>query len=219
MTILRSLRLLTANSLLPCGLIVAAGCSGGPSRVMPPSIDADDAADDAMNLYDKDGDGSIAGSELEAAPALNAAMATLDENKDGRVQSDEIATRIESWSADGGGGLTAFTGVVTLDGRPIDGATVTYDPEPFLGNEVKTAVGVTSALGMMSPTIPKDQRPEPDWPPGIQTGLFRVRISKEVGGAESIPSRYNAETTLGQEVSADDPAISGNRVKYALTTK
>jgi hypothetical protein len=218
-TVPRSHRILNASRLLTCGLILTGGCSGGPSRVTPPDIDADDAAAEAMTLYDKDRDGSIAGSELEGAPALQAAMTTLDVNKDGRVQPDEIATRIESWSAGGGGGLTAFTGIVTLDGRPIEGATVTYDPEPFLGDEVKTAVGVTSALGMMSPTIPKDERPEPDWPAGIQTGLFSVRISKEVGGVESIPSKYNAETTLGQEVSADDPAISENRVKYALTTK
>ncbi len=50
------------------GLLAAlAGCSGGPSRVQPPSISPSGAASEAMTAYDKDSDGFIAGAELDAA--------------------------------------------------------------------------------------------------------------------------------------------------------
>jgi hypothetical protein len=56
-------------------------------------------------------------------------------------------------------------------------------------------------------------------PPGLQLGLYRIRISKLVNGAETIPAKFNADTTVGQQVSPDDPAIAGQRVRFALTTK
>src|SRR5688500_9351038 len=96
--------------------IAALGCSSGPSRIQPPSIDADDAASQAMELYDKDGDGAIAAAELDAAPGLKAAMATLDTSKDGSVQEEEITARIESWQASGVG-IVSLNCTVTMDGR------------------------------------------------------------------------------------------------------
>src|SRR5689334_21833866 len=82
-------------------LAALAGCSGGPSRIQPPSISASGAASEAMTAYDKDGDGFIAGAELDAAPALKAAMATLDVDIDGKVTEDEISQRIEAWQETG----------------------------------------------------------------------------------------------------------------------
>jgi hypothetical protein len=199
-------------------LAAALGCSSGPSRVTPPSIDADDAASAAMELYDKDSDGAINAAELEAAPGLKAAMATLDANKDGSVQEEEIAARIEAWQTTGVG-ITLATTRVTMDGRPLVGATVTYEPEPFLGDAMKTASGITSDLGSTEVIIPKEDRPGADWPPGVQYGLFKVRISKEVNGSETIPAKYNKETILGQQISNDDPAVSSQNIKFELTTK
>jgi hypothetical protein len=199
-------------------LLTALGCNAGPSRVTPPSIDEDEAASQAMELYDKDGDGSIAAAELDAAPSLKASMATLDKNKDGSVQEDEIVARIEAWQSSGVG-ITLATTRVTMDGRPLVGATVTYEPEPFLGDALKTATGVTSDLGATEVIIPKEDRPGADWPPGIQYGLFKVRISKKSNGSETIPAKYNTETILGQQISNDDPAVSSQNIKFELTSK
>jgi hypothetical protein len=56
-------------------------------------------------------------------------------------------------------------------------------------------------------------------PSGAHFGLYKVRISKIVNGKESIPSRYNSETILGQEISYDDPALKKLGIVYALTSK
>ncbi|MBL9161476.1 MAG: hypothetical protein JNL18_01910 [Planctomycetaceae bacterium] len=200
------------------GLMVAlAGCSGGPSRVQPPSISPSGAASEAMTAYDKDSDGFIAGPELDAAPGLKAAMATLDLDKDGKVSEDEISQRIEAWQATGLG-IMSITCRVTMDGKPVDGATVTFEPETFLGENVKAGEGTTSG-GMASIRIPKENRPSADYPPGMQFGLFKVKVSKQANGKETIPAKYNTETTLGQQVSSDDPAIMSQLIKFDLTSK
>lgn len=199
-------------------LVAAIGCSSGPSRIEPPSISASGAASEAMETYDKDGDGAIAGAELDAAASLKASMATLDTNKDGKVQEEEIVARIESWQ-ETGGGSTLIPSRVTMDGKPVVGATVTFEPEAFLGDEMRTAVGETLSQGTTEVSIPKAERGSPDWPPGIQLGFFKVRISKQVNGAESIPAKYNTETTLGQQISGDDPAIKSQLIKFDLTSK
>lgn len=206
------------TSLLGASLLAAmAGCSGGPSRVTAPSISASGAASDAMTEYDKDGDGFIAGPELDAAASLKSAMTTLDLDKDGKVSEEEIQKRIEAWQSKSAG-LTSVLCSVTLDGRPVDGATVTFEPEAFLGGEVKTAVGETAG-GSASPSIPKAERPVADWPPGIQFGFFKVRVSKQVDGKETIPAKYNSETTLGAQVATDDASFLKQNYKFELKSK
>jgi hypothetical protein len=39
--------------------------------------------------------------------------------------------------------------------------------------------------------------------PGVYLGLYRVKVSKQVGGRETIPARYNSQTELGCEVATD----------------
>jgi hypothetical protein len=201
---------------LACGLS-AAGCSSGPSRVRPPSINASGAASEAMELYDKDGDGFIAGSELDAVPGVKAAMETIDADKDGKATEEEIAARIEAWQASKIG-VMAVKANFTLDGRPLSGAQITFEPESFLGQDIKAATGEASG-GVAMVSIPKEQRPAKDTPPGLQLGLYRVRVSKKANGQETIPAKYNTETTLGQQVAPDDPAVAGQKMRFELTTK
>lgn len=198
-------------------LAAALGCSSGPSRVQPPSIDADDAASAAMELYDKDGDGAIAGSELDAASGIKSAMTTIDGDKDGKVTAEEIAARVEAWQATSFG-VMSMQCSFTMDGKPLDGAAITFDPEPFLGDEILAAVDVTSPGGICQPSIPKDKRPSKDMPAGFQLGLYRVRVSKKVDGNETIPAKYNTETILGQQIAIDDPAVISQKVRFELTS-
>jgi hypothetical protein len=172
----------------------------------------------ALELYDTDGDGKVAGGELEKAPGLKAALPRLDTNKDGGVSADEVAARIEMWQATKIG-LTSFLFKATLDGAPLTEATVTFVPETFLGDEIKAGTSTTDFAGVGAATIPKDQRPQPTTPPGMQLGMYRVKISKLVNGKETIPRKYNEETILGQEVANDVTEIANNRVVYALTSK
>ncbi len=196
----------------------AAGCSNQPARVRPPDISASQAGASAMQEYDTNSDGQVAGDELEHAPSLKAALATLDQNGDGAVTADEVAARVEAWQHSGKG-LTTIRCLVLLDGQPLEGAQVTFEPESFLGDEVQTAVGVSNRFGKVSPVIPKDQRPSPETPPGLALGLYKVRISKMVGGREQIPSQYNTATIFGQQVAFDDPAMLNNRVVFELSNK
>jgi hypothetical protein len=171
-----------------------------------------------MELYDKDGDGSIAAAEFDAVPGIKAAMATIDTSKDGSAQEEEIVARINAWQ-NTRYGIMPLGVIFTLDGRPLDGAMVTFEPESFLGDDIKAGVGETTLSGQVMPAVPEDQRPSEDTPEGLALGLYRVRVSKKVNGQETIPAKYNAETTLGQEVSMDDPAVASQKVQFDLTSK
>lgn len=192
-----------------------AACSRGPARVGQPSISPSGAGSAALAEYDKNGDGVISGDELNAAPALKAALPRLDTNNDGGVSADEIAERVNAWIKMQSG-MTSVRMHFTLDGQPLGGATVTLEPEPFLGDQVKTAIGTTSQFGDVSPSIKPEDRPDPTLPGGAHFGLYKVRVSKLVNGKETIPARYNTQTTLGQEVSYDDPGMKSNNIVFAL---
>lgn len=212
-----SLRFLFNDRLLPllCVAVLLMGCDRGPAPVNQPSMNASDAGSDAVDEYDTNQDGQIAGEELQKAPALLAALPRLDTNSDGGVSADEIASRVKAWQQMGTG-LTSFGFTVTLDGSPLTEATVTFEPESFLGDEIKPASCVTDFFGGGGATIAKEDRPAPTSPPGMHLGLYKVRISKIVGGKETIPAKYNSQTVLGQEVTNE---ITNSRIVYELTSK
>jgi hypothetical protein len=169
------------------------GC-GGLSTIKPPDVNADEAAAAAIEAYDDNGDGFLSEAELKDLPALT--MQSADKDSDGQVSADEIAVRIRLWS-EGETGLMTFYCNVTLDGRTLEGAEVKLDPEPFLGEAVKPASGITRSDGgilKIDPELlPEDQR----MMRGVQPGLYKVRITHP---SAKIPARFNTETTLGQEI-------------------
>jgi hypothetical protein len=212
---------ISQNKTLSFGVLVAgvaavfAGCNFGPSAVRPPAIDPSRAGSEAIVSYDSNHDGVILGGELEHAPAIKAALARLDTNGDGGVSADEVAARVKAWK-DMQSGMTSVRMHLTLDGQPLVGAKVTLQPEAFLGNEIKVATGTTTQFGDVSPTIAPEDRPAPNLPGGAHFGLYKVIVSSVVNGKEIIPTRYNSETTLGQEVSYDDPGMKSNNITFAL---
>jgi hypothetical protein len=181
-------------------------------------MDASRAGRLAIEEYDADGDGVVSGNELEKAPGLRAALPRLDTNSDKAVSAEEVAARIEQWQLMRTG-LMSFSFLVTIDGRPLTEAEVTFEPETFLGEEIKPASCTTNRFGGGGATIAKEDRPSPTYPPGMHLGLYKVRISRIVEGKETIPRKYNADTILGQELAPDVPEIANNRVAYALTTQ
>jgi len=196
-------------------LATIASCNFGPDAVQAPSISPSGAASQAMEMYDADGDELLAGAELDQAPGLKAAIVTVDTDKDGKVSADEIEERIRAWQATQIGVATVLC-LVTMDGQPLTGATVTFEPESFLGEEIQAGSGRTDDSGATSPRIPKEKRPTPDTPGGLQLGFYRVKVSKIVNGKETIPAIYNTETTLGQQIAPDDPALMSQRIRVDL---
>jgi hypothetical protein len=190
MTVVR----VSASAVLGCTLLfAAAGCSRTPAGPAKPKVDAADAARAAMAKYDANGDGKLDAKELKKCPGLLDALKQTDANGDKTLDEAEIAARIEKLFAGGAAIIDAMT-QVTLNGKPLEGATVTYEPEEFLGSAIKPGSGTTDAHGQAVPA-----GADPKFP-GLNPGIYRVKISKEVGGKESIPKRYNVESELGKEI-------------------
>ena len=188
---------LKALGVVVAGLAFLAGwgCSGRPARVHPPSIDASDASVAAMEQYDTNKDGKVAGDELLKAPSLRDAIARLDGNKDGNkdggVSADEVTAMIEEWQ-EMKIGLMSLSCRVNYRGRPLPGATVVFEPEKFLGENIKACQGTTDRTGMVSLTIPDAELP------GVAPGLYLVKITSTQA---KLPAAYNEQTVLGLEVS------------------
>lgn len=145
-----------------------------------------------MQEYDANKDGKVSGEELRMAPSLSAAIRNLDQNGDKAVTAQEVTTRIEAWQASKIGQMMEMV-TVKYQGRRLAGANVVFEPEAFLGAEMKAASGTTDGNGM---TVLQ----------GIAPGLYKVRITKE---GVNVPVKYNDQTTLGAEVAKDAPIVDG----------
>ena len=200
-----------------CAAVVMTGCSRGPARVKQPAIDPAAAGTRALEAYDTNRDGAIAGAELDASPSLKSARSRFDANQDGGISAAEIAERIKAWKAMKTG-LASVRCQVMLDGKPLAGATVDFVPEPFLGAEVKPARGTVNQFGDVAPTVSDADKPDPKLPGGVHFGLYTVTIAKPTDGQETVPARYNAKSTLGLEVSYDEPGIRDNNLAFRLKT-
>jgi len=185
-----------------CALMVSiaalyvAGCSRTPPRVYPPGINSS-AGDDAIEQYDANGDGQIAGEELDKVPGIKGALENIDTNGDGAVTADEIYERIGAWEKSKLG-RTSATIRITHDGKPLAGAIVKMVPEDFLGDEIQAASGQSNEAGVATMNIPLENDPEKIG--GMQVGLYRVEITKP---GEDIPAKYNTQTELGVEIAQD----------------
>jgi len=170
-------------------VLLAVGCSGrgaGPERVAPT-----DAGKQALDDYDTNKDGFLDAKELEACPSLRMALKKIDKDNDGKLSPNEIADRLAYFQQSGM--QLNVTVDVQLDGRPLGGATVTLVPEKFMGPATKPATATTDEGGIGEFRIEGSGAP-------VAPGYYRVKVSKNVGGREIVPAKYNEQTTLGQEV-------------------
>ncbi len=103
------------------------------------------------------------------------------------------------------------TGVVTLDGSPVEGATVTFQP-----TEGRPSAGVTDSSGKYVLMYSIDVE-------GAKVGQHTVTISKEdqkfdddgelIQSNETLPSQYNQDSELTKEVKSGE-----NTIDFALTS-
>lgn len=192
-------------------IVCLVGCSRGPARVDPPDIDLEAAAEQAIALYDKDQSGSLNKVELVACPGMLAQMSAYDKDSNGEITLAEINERLASLYK-ARVGLTALMCEIRVNGKPLSNATVTFEPEPYLGDDMKTAVGTTDSSGSAEMSISEDELPS-DLKDirAVQYGTFKVRVTHPT---VTIPSKYNTNTTLGYETISGSPFA-----KFALTVR
>lgn len=151
-----------------------AGCNrSGPTQ----SVDANAAADRAIETYDANGDGELGGEELESSPALKSAMDRFDTNNNGKLSATEIADRLNAYKSQSSTVPVSIR--VRLGRNPLKEATVEFSNEPFLVTQPSIYSGVSDSLGTVrlagegGPVL------------GLPVGLYQVKITRS-GGQEYI---------------------------------
>jgi hypothetical protein len=166
--------------------------------VEPPALDPRAAAAKALTDFDSNADGQLDSKELDACPGVKAVAKAIDTGHDGSLSADEIAARIQQWSAKRVA-LVAVNCAVVKNGQPLPGATVTFVPETFLGPNIKPASGMSDSTGRVELAVE-----------GVPIaalaycGFYRVEISRKEGSKELIPAKFNRNTVLGKEITEDD---------------
>ena len=180
--------------------LLSLGCTGcflfGPQGPSKPAFDPAGSADQAISTYDTNSDGVIDEQEVKTSPGLTAAFKNIDKDGDGRLTAEEIAARINYYKS---APTTIVQGStrVKYKGRLLPDATVTFEPESFLGEAFLTCTGVTDENGIAS------IKGHDSTYPGIYLGFYRVRITKDNKGKEMLPAKYNVDTELGYEATDD----------------
>ena len=193
-------------------LVASVGCFGSSQKqILPPSINASAAGEEAIKMYDKNADGKISGDELDKCPALKSAMAQIDPSGQGQITAETITARIKKWQASQAG-LISLRCTVLHNGEPLEGATVTFVPEKFLGENVKPGKGKTDQDGVA--VVSEESTGQSGGRSGIATGFYRVVVTKE---GMTIPPQYSseAESVFGHEA-ANDAADRREGIKFDM---
>jgi hypothetical protein len=191
-------------------LLAIAGCSRGPARVDAPNVDPEGAANKAIELYDFNSDLSLSEDELASCPGMLVSLSLYDQDGNRRVDRDEVAQRLSELFKNRVG-LTQLRSRITYRGKPLAGATLVFEPEPYLAEEIQVAQGTTNVHGSAQMSINQDKLPEHVRAMKlIQYGTYKVRITHP---SIKLPPKYNSETALGYETRIGDPFAT-----FALTS-
>jgi hypothetical protein len=172
------------------------GCGGSVTSELP-SYDPEYAATKALGLYDRNSDGKLSTDELLDCPAFAVGKPRIDRDADGTITAEEIRSRFEALAKQSD--IKALDLRVTAQRRPLGGATVTFTPEPFMGDGLQSYAGVTTEQGMCELIGTNVDLY------GLPVGYYKVHVVHEGLGVDSI---------RGSEVADDTPM--GNRLEIAL---
>jgi hypothetical protein len=142
-----------------------------------PAVDPAAAAAKAIELYDKDGSGSINQTELAGSPGILAALARYDTDGNREVSKEEIESRLTSMYSGSGAPWFTVNCQIIQSGRPLSGATVRFVPEPFLAESLHPASGTTDGEGRVNPAVADEKLPEGQKGLALmQPGVYRVEV-------------------------------------------
>lgn len=144
-----------------------------------------------MVQYDTNRDGALDATELEQSPSLRTLLKSMGKRANETISNDELLQRIQAFQITKIR-MPSVPCVVTLDGAPLADATITFTLESFHGSSNEAVTGKSGA----------DGRADVQGTGGIVSGFYQIAVSKQAGGVELVPSKYNSATTLGVEVSS-----------------
>jgi hypothetical protein len=184
--------------------VLLTGCSNSPDRFDAPTVDIETAATQAVSLYDSNTDGTLSKEELAKVPGILGRLESYDHNHDGAIDGSEIQTQLGRLLNRTGG--TQLSALVTFKGRPLQGAKVVMEPEPYLGDQIQAAAAVSDGAGVAELAIPPEYSPEHlRRLKMVHYGTFKVRITHPT---IQLPAKYNTQTTLGYETEPGKPTIT-----------
>ncbi len=194
-------------------LICIAGCSSHPGALRPPRVNPAKATQAAISEFDRNGDGELSKAEWSKSPELTVVAKRADANGDDKLTADEIRAAIEEWQQNAvGPRQVPFS--VSLNDRPLSGATVRLVPAEFFGPELKPATSETGPGGGGFLTMaPEDMPPSAPKMALVEPGWYRVEVTHPT---RKIPARYNTESTLGIEITSSNPGPQG--VHWSLSS-
>jgi hypothetical protein len=142
--------------------------------------------------------------ELAACPGIFMHRTAYDADGDGSITQQEIEARIAQFVSANIGQTTLQIRVVK-NGRPLPGATIKMVPEPFLGENIKTAWGSTGDAGVAVMDIRDEDLPESERGiRGVHVGTFKLEVTHP---SITIPAKYNTQTSLGYESELGNPGF------------
>jgi hypothetical protein len=182
--------------------LALAGCTGGPAEIATPEWDPATATQRALADYDSNVDQKLSREELKKSPGLLSAIDRFDQDRDGAISADELTSKLHEIRQQDAAVVT-ITCIVTRNSQPLEGATVTFVPEAFMGEDTKPATGITDRSGTTFPSIADEELPEEyrGRVRGVHCGVFRVVVTHP---SLPVPAKYNTQTTLGRIVSRRD---------------
>jgi hypothetical protein len=175
-----------------------------------PAFDPDEIGAQAMELFDKDGDGALSPAECEIVPSLGGALKRLDTDGDGKISAQEIAARINFYH-EFRAALVPTTCTLMQKGRAVVDAKVTYEPEEFMGPHALPAYGVTSDLGSAMISIGEEHRQSPAHR-GAQPGFYRIRVT--LANGEEVSDLQAGVECSGDQMN-DHTVVFGSGVQEA----
>jgi hypothetical protein len=189
---------LTLRSLTAIFLLVTSfnGCGRSVQYKLQNKFDAATSATKAVELYDRNRDGKLTADEVKASPGLSDGGPRIDANRDGVLKLDEIQARLRTLASQSDFILLRLD--VSLKRKPLAGASVTFTPEPFMGDGLQAYVGTSSESGGC------DLKGEAADTLGIPVGFYQVKI---------VHPGHSINVVRGVEI-ADD--TTGNRLEIAL---
>ena len=168
------------------------------------TFNAADVTSQAMQQLDGNQDGKLDKGELKQSPGLLKSQKLIDTDKDGALSTEELQRRLQAY-IDEQLAIVKQPIKILRGGRPVRGATVELVPETFMAEIVEPATGETDGDGVVRPSIELDPELTKWGTGGFRSGVYRVKVSKkDQAGKETIPSKYNEQTTLGIEVKMEE---------------